>query len=387
MRIGHYDSELWSQGGISSYIRRVSQAQRVAGHQVHFFSSYPPHHCSEAWETPQLITSEPDLFHQAQVLGLDILHLHKPVKIPPPASLNVIRTVHGHQPYCPSGSKFLKRWSKACDRAYNPFGCLWGHYVDQCGSIRPQNTQFNFQYTSWERNVLPNLPVLTVSQFLKNEMAKAGYSTDAIQVLHLPAPSIANSVPPPQDEIPRFVYAGRITPEKGLEFLLQALHRVSIPVHLDIAGEGYFEPELRSLVQRLGMSERVTFHGWLNSAQTSVLIRSARAIVFPSLWHEPAGFISLEAAAASRALITTRVGGIPEYAKRLQNAWLIEPGEVGQLAEAMSQLAQDWEAAKKLGESGRANVQNYFTLQQHIGKLHQIYFQLQQSNREKYLCT
>ncbi len=375
MIIGHYDSELWSRGGIASYIRRVSQAQQAAGHDVHFFSFYSPQDPLGNGETPHIVSSDADLFHQAQALKVDILHLHKPIKTAPPAELCVIRTVHGHQPYCPSGSKFLDRWNRPCDRAYSPLGCLWGHYVDRCGSIRPQATHFNFQYTGWERAVLPTMPVITVSQFLKDQMVASGYVADLIHVLHLPASELLQDTLPPQDGIPHFVVAGRIAPEKGLSFLVQALQQVTIPMHLDIAGAGFYESDLRKLVQQLNLGDRVTFHGWVNGDRALELMQAARAVVFPSMWHEPAGFISLEAAAVSRALIGTRVGGIPEYTDRLQNALLVEPGNEAELAAAITRLATNWALAAQLGQQGHTHITQQFGGPQHLEQLMAIYQQ------------
>lgn len=374
MIIGHYDSEMWSKGGISSYVRRVSRAQRAAGHQVYYFSFYPCRdRVEDPAEEPQIITSNTHLFEQAQSLKLDVLHLHKPISTPPPAELCVLRTVHGHQPYCPSGSKFLERWNKPCDRPYSLLGCLWGHYVDRCGSAHPKTAQFNFQYTGSELSILPTMPVITVSQFLKDQMIKAGYPTDSIDVLRLPAPDRFSDAPPPQHEIPRFVVVGRIAPEKGIGVLLQALQQVTVPIHLDIAGEGYYESDLRDLVQQLELGDRVTFHGWVNAGQALDLMQSARAVIFPSVWHEPAGFISLEAATVSRAVIGTRVGGIPEYTGLLQNALLVEPGNQAELAAAITQLATDWALAAQLGQQGRTHVTQHFGVHQHLEHLMSLY--------------
>ena len=67
-------------------------------------------------------------------------------------------------------------------------------------------------------------------------------------------------------------------------------------------------------------------------------MREARAVVFPSVWHEPAGLITLEAAALGRPVIASAVGGIPEYATDAF-ALRVPPRDVDGLAHAMSQLA------------------------------------------------
>ncbi len=108
MIVAHYDHETWSPGGLASYIRRVSRAQMAMGHKVHYFSG--PGGSGETPEEPPIfVNSDDELFAKAKALGVDILHLHRSVSVVPPRDLAVVRTIHGHQPYCPSGGKFFRR--------------------------------------------------------------------------------------------------------------------------------------------------------------------------------------------------------------------------------------------------------------------------------------
>ena len=376
MRIGHYMQGIWNRGGIATYIHRISTAMLAAGNTVHYLDAWPVTGAqSEAVDLPIVVGDDNDLFVQARALGLDILHLHATVSVLPPRGIRVIRTVHGNNPYCPSGSRYLKRWSQPCDRAYSLGGCLWGHLVDNCGSIRPQRFYTGFQNTWQDMQVLGEVRAIANSQFVKDQMLRSGYRADNISVLHLPAPDIAEYFPPEQEDVPHFVFLGRITPEKGLVWLLRALAEVKVPVHMDIAGSGNQkqEQEIRLLAERLGLMNRITFHGWVNEAQAIQLIQRARAVVFPSVWHEPAGFVSLEAAAAGRAIVASKVGGIPEYAGRLQNALLVEPNDVYGLARSIEQLATDWSEAKQMGEQGRQMAKEHFSLDTHLEELIRLY--------------
>ena len=373
MIIGHYEHNIWAPGGIATYIRQLGAVQRAAGHTVLYFSQTASSQKLSDLEQPILVPVEATLFTQAQALGVDVLHLHTFVDTPPPDNLKVIRTLHVHHPYCPSGGKFLGRWNRPCSRPYSIPGCLWGHLVDHCGSIRPQNLYQNFRHTWDDQKILPQIPVVTVSQFLKDEMTRSGYPENSIQVLPLFAQEKSDYMPPPQDGIPRFVFLGRIVPQKGLDWLLQSLQKVSGPVCLDVAGEGYLEPELRRLSKKLGIDDRVLFHGWVKPDKVRALIESARAVIFPSIWPEPAGFVALEAATYGRAVIGAKVGAIPEYANQLQNALLVEPGNSSALALAITRLGEDWSLATQLGENGRAKIRQCFSPDDHLKRLMQIY--------------
>ena len=381
MIIGHYEHEIWAKGGIASYIRRVGAAQKALGHQVYYFSQRPSIGVDNS-QSPIVVPTESALYQQAQTLGLDILHLHCTVQTSPPEELPTVRTLHGHQPYCPSGSRHLKRWQKPCDRDYSLQGCLWGHVVDHCGSIRPQNLLHNFQETWHEMSTLATIPVITVSHFLKEQMVRSGYAESMIQVLHLMPPDTPEITPSPQSGIPHFVFLGRISPTKGVDWLLRALKQVSVPVHLDIAGEGDQEPAMRELCKRLELDHQVTFHGWLNPQQVETLIQQARAIVFPSVWHEPGGTIAFEAMAQSRPVIMSRVGGMPEVVLHEVNGLLTDPSNVRDLSACIERLARNWSLAKGMGDEGRKMATEQYTLQIHIDKLMNFYSQSIQAKQK-----
>lgn len=373
MIIGHYEHNIQAFGGIATYIRQITAIQQAAGHTVLHFSQTASIKKSGNYQEPIVVPVETELFSQAQKLGVDVLHLHTFVDTPLPSNLKVVRTLHVHHPYCPSGGKFLTRWNRPCHRSYSIQGCLWGHFIDHCGSVRLPNLYKSFRNTWSDKRILPHIPVITVSDFLKNEMVRSGYPESSIHVISLFAEEKSHYCPPPLDGIPRFVFLGRIVPQKGLEWLLQAVKQVSVPIHLDIAGEGYLEAELRHLSNRLGIEDRVSFHGWVKPSVAGTLIEGARAIIFPSLWPEPAGFVTLEAATYGRAVIGSKVGAIPEYANYLQNSCLIEPGDTLALANTITQFAENWILAKELGKNGRLRVSQHFTAEKHLQQLMQIY--------------
>lgn len=376
MNIGHYMYGIWHPGGVSTYIHRISKAQRAAGHTIHYFDSCPFTSIQdEAVDLPIVVQDDNDLFTQAKAYGLDILHLHTTVSVRPYDYTPVIRTVHNHSPYCPSGSRHLKRWGQPCDRAYSLGGCLWGHLVDHCGSIRPQRFYPGFQRTWQDMEMLKEAPAIANSQFVKDQMLRSSYPAKNVHVLHLPAPEIKEYLPPTQEDVPHFVFLGRIAPEKGLIWLLQALAEIKRPIHLDVAGSGNQEQKqgIHDLAERLDLMNKITFHGWVNETQAMQLIQQARALVFPSVWHEPAGMVSLEAAAVGRPIIASKVGGIPEYASRLQNALLVTPNNVHELASAIEQLALDSALAKQMGDEGRKMAKEHFSLDKHMQELSRLY--------------
>ena len=269
MRIAHYAPKLWSPGGIASYVRRLGQAQAAFGDEVVYLSRFDE---SDPADTTQHTVSDEDaLYDQVENLNIDVLHLHWPVSTLPDDRPPMVRTMHGNQGSCPSGSRYLKRSGQPCHRRYSLAGCLWGHLVDHCGSRRPHKTLENFQRIEHEQRQAAKIPTLTVSRFLKEQMIRSGCPADHLSVLHSPAPAVdAAFAPPPATVPPRFVFAGRLEPKKGADWLLRAAAQVEPQVHIDVAGSGsdaYVET-LHQLVADLDLATQVTFHGWLDERRS-----------------------------------------------------------------------------------------------------------------------
>jgi len=167
-----------------------------------------------------------------------------------------------------------------------------------------------------------------------------------------------------------------------VEWLLRALKQVSVPVHLDIAGDGDQEPEMRELCKSLRLDNKVTFHGWVSPQQVETLIQQARALVFPSIWHEPGGTIAFEAMAQSRSVIMSRVGGMPEVVLHEVNGLLTSPNNTRELAACIERLAIDWSLAKRMGDEGRKMATEQYALQIHIHKLMHFYSQSIQAKQK-----
>jgi len=371
MRIGHYAPHVWEGGGIGTYIRRLGVAQLRRGHAVYFLSRHAP--SDGRSETARVVVSDDELFHEATALSLDVLHLHKPVDAWPDERVATVRTMHGNQGGCPSGSRYLERTGQPCDRRYTVGGCLIGHLVDKCGSRRPAKIQANFRRIGMEHRLAAAMPTYTVSHFLRDQMVRAGCPTDNLYTLLSPAPEpTATFDPMPEDGPPRFLYVGRIVPQKGLDTLIRALSRATEDVRVDVAGDGPQLSAMREVARREGVSDRVTFHGWCSAAQVEALMQQARAVVFPSSWHEPAGLVTLEAAAAGRPVIASKVGGIPEYASE-DFAMLVPPSDPNALAGQMELLARDVALAERMGRAGREAVAEKHSMDQFMNDLEAWY--------------
>ena len=129
---------------------------------------------------------------------------------------------------------------------------------------------------------------------------------------------------------------------------------------------------LQQQAHDLGIDQQVTFHGWCETAKVKDLILQSRAVVVPSIWHEPAGLVTLEAAAAGRAVIASRVGGIPEYADS-SFARLVPPNDIPALADELTFFATTPARATEMGRAGLECARTTFSMRSFLNKMHGLY--------------
>jgi glycosyltransferase involved in cell wall biosynthesis len=106
-----------------------------------------------------------------------------------------------------------------------------------------------------------------------------------------------------------FLYVGVLEPHKGVSVLAEAASR-SPRARFKVVGRGSLRPRLEDLHDR--GSGRVEVEGWVSRERLSNLYRHASGIIIPSLWHENAPLVAVEALAWGTPLLVSRRGGLEE---------------------------------------------------------------------------
>jgi glycosyltransferase involved in cell wall biosynthesis len=148
---------------------------------------------------------------------------------------------------------------------------------------------------------------------------------------------------------PHIGWVGRLSPEKGPDVLLRAIPKIEPhTLRVSFLGDGPMRPECVELAERLGVGERISWHG--PGPGASQLLRAFDAIVLSS-WTEGTPMILLEAMAAGVPVVATAVGGIPDVVSA-REANLCEPGDEAGIAAAINDIVQHPVEARR--RSGRA---------------------------------
>jgi len=216
--------------------------------------------------------------------------------------------------------------------------------------------------------------VVTISDFNKRfitDMAGDHYA-DKIQMVHCGVDTtlFRPTEAPRRPGVFRIVSVGRLVEMKGQRHLVEAcrlLNERGIPFECAIIGAGPLEGALRRQIAEAGLEGRVQLAG--GQARDAVLarVRGADVVVQPSV-ITPGGRMEgipvalMEALACERAVIATRVSGIPELVHDGVSGLLVEAGDAIALAEALARLKHDPELRARLGAAGRRTVLAEFDL-------------------------
>jgi glycosyltransferase involved in cell wall biosynthesis len=164
-----------------------------------------------------------------------------------------------------------------------------------------------------------------------------------------------------------FLYSGRLSREKGLATLIEAIGRRE-DLRLTVVGSGPEEERSRRLAEERAPG-RVSFAGRIDREDLLSRVRGARALLMPSEWYENAPMSALEALASGVPVIATATGGLPELVRDGETGLLVPPGDPEALAQAMGRLQGDDGLAIGLGRAARSLVEAEYTLAGQIGSM------------------
>lgn len=165
----------------------------------------------------------------------------------------------------------------------------------------------------------------------------------------------------PLPERPTALFVGMLEAYKNIDGLAEAWRRVApdLPdAKLVIVGKGARREVVEQLVAEL--PEQVEWIEQIPPAEVAARMDAATVLVLPSR-SEGLGRVVVEVFARGRGLVASRVGGIPDVAREGQEALLVEPGDVGELAATLRRVLSDRELAERLGAAAHLRYRSWHT--------------------------
>lgn len=202
---------------------------------------------------------------------------------------------------------------------------------------------------------------LAVSTFVKEKYIEAGFRRESIAV----KPNFAWPTDVREGAGDYFLFAGRLSAEKGVATLLKAWNR-SLG-RLVIVGDGPEAPKLKSAAP-----DDVEFRGFVDGAKMPEILRDARALLLPSIWYEAQPRIILEAYAAGVPVIASEIGGLPELVTDGVTGFTVPAQDAEAWTRALNRLRDD-EVAKRLGNKARARWRKHYSPESGLQNLMHAY--------------
>lgn len=402
MKILHVNKFFDLNGGAEVYLHSLIKKQQEAGHEVHAFSTRSERNLPTVdknyfvtryaydkaegavldlkkaknfvWNTE----AEKSFERQISDLKPDVVHLHNIYHHLSTSLLRVInrhsipcfQTLHDYKLACPNYKMFVG--GRPCERCrggkyYNAVchGCLGGFWPSLLASSEMYMTKF---FQSYEKAVMR---FICPSEFMRRKMEDWGEPPG--KLVYLPNPVEQVKQLSAERGTGDYVYVGRLSAEKGPEILIRAFLRANTQSRLLIIGDGPQKHELHKLVEQSG-SDKVEFLGFLDSALVAEQVSKAKALIQPTLMYENSSLSILEAMALGTPVIASNLGGIPELAQDGINGFLVDPGKIESLIEAINQMETfSPEQRLEMGDAGRELVNQKHTWEKHLTGLERIY--------------
>lgn len=307
----------------------------------------------------------PDVAHLnnfAHQISPSILDVFRKFRIP------VVMTLRDHKMVCPFW--YLLSGGKICEKCKN--GRYYWCFLKKCTKGSRAKSFINTVEMYLHHKILHIYDRVDVfispSNFLKNKLNELGFKKE---ILVLP-----NFVDPAEFE-PSFepagksiLYVGRLSQEKGLFTLLEAVKNTAVT--LKIIGAGPLKTPLLEKIAGGGL-DNVILEGYKTGEDLKNEIRQAAFTVIPSICYENNPRTVIESFASGKPVVGARIGGIVELVKDFDTGLTFEPGNVADLKEKISFLIVEPELIKRMGKKARKLVEDELNPHRHYEKLLKIY--------------
>lgn len=174
--------------------------------------------------------------------------------------------------------------------------------------------------------------------------------------------------------------SGVVTRQKGMEFGLRALADlvVSFPdTRLFIVGDGPFLEELKVLSKSLNLDEKhVIFVGGVPNPELPKFVAAGDIYLCPTVRMEGLPFTVLEALSGGLPVVASNLGGLRDLVHEGENGFLLQPGDVHSLANAISQLLEDPKRRRRMGDASRRIFLERFTADRMTDSTIQVFTQV-----------
>jgi glycosyltransferase involved in cell wall biosynthesis len=280
----------------------------------------------------------------------------------------VVQTLRNYRLLCPN--VFFYRDGHVCedciDKVFKYPGVIHGCYRGSrvATAAVAAMTAFHTMKGTW-LNAVDIYIALT--KFVRDKFIEAGFPEQKLVVKSnfvYPDPGCGDG----QGDYALFV--GRLSPEKGLDTLLQAWRQLNRNWKLKVVGDGPMADDVRAFCAG---NTSVEWVGAKSRAETAEMMGNARVLVFPSQWYETFGRVAMESFAAGTPVIASRLGAMAEVCEEGPAGLLFETGNATDLADKLRWVFDHPADAKAMRLIARQVFEARYTMPQNYRVLIDVY--------------
>jgi glycosyltransferase involved in cell wall biosynthesis len=238
---------------------------------------------------------------------------------------------------------------------------------------------FDAKYSRIKEKVQAAKFTRAISYFCRSQLMMFSETDDAtpIKIVHCGLSMGKYTFRPPREEVKTLFCAARLSPEKGLVFLIRAVKELvdgGYDLTLRLAGNGPSLEQLKQLTADLGISNRVEFLGFLNEDEIISALAASDVFVLPS-YVEGIPVSAMEAMAIGVPVIATNIAGTSELVESGVTGLLVRPSDTLALKDAIATMTDDYELRLRIAERARDKVVDEFDVDKEIAKLNECLLQ------------
>lgn len=332
-----------------------------------------------------------DVQHRIRAFRPAVLHVHNTFPLLSPSiyeaaadeGVPVVQTLHNYRLVCPEATLFREgRPCEDCVGRRVPWpgvlhACYHGSRLQS--AVVASMLAFHNARATWDSISI----FIALSEFGRRVFIRGGLPAERVVVKRNfvdPDPGGPGGPGGRRGRRDGFVFAGRLSEEKGVETLIRAWQSLPADVRLTVIGDGPLGDVVRTAaagqanIEMLGSQDR----GVVLAAMAA-----AQAVIVPSIWYEAAPLTLIEAFGCGVPVIGSRLGSLEEAIEHQGTGFLFEAGDPIALAAAVRWVTEHRAAAEQWGEAARATYLSTYTGEQTYRQLVGIYRRAIEESRSR----
>ena len=286
----------------------------------------------------------------------------------------IVMTMHNPYMLCPSVRMLFKNQSY-CKEEHciggSSINCILNCCFDNSFS-KSLMAVFEYLYHRYMKTFDCVSYFIAPSEALKKLAIKSGISKEKVIIINNVLDDVCFSNLSEDGTYKYFLYPGRLSYEKGVDTIIEAMQFLPADIMVHIVGDGDQKEFLVQQANKYNL-KNIIFYGYKRDNDLYEQYNNCIACIMPTRGFETFGLSAAEACAFSRPVIASNVGGIPEIVENNINGLLVEPDNPELLAKAMLKLYNNKELATNMGAKGFIKARENYISDTYYKKLVNIY--------------